>query len=61
MYFHTASMVPSLFMDTYRIERAMTATKEYILLPKTGFRITNGIGSLTDITLTVIGVFGRNE
>ena len=54
-------MVPSLFMDTYRIERAMTATKEYILLPKTGFRITNGIGSLTDITLTVIGVFGRNE
>ena len=57
----TFSMVPSMFMDTYRIERAMTATKEYILLPKTWFRITNGIGSLTDITLTVIGVFGRNE
>ena len=55
----SATMIgPSVFTDVYKVERAMSPIVECINLPKTWFKVTNGIGSLTDLTLTTINIFG---
>ncbi len=53
----TFSMLPaSPFFDTYKVTQPLTPIISYIQLPKTWYRVANGIGAATDI---IIGVFGE--